>query len=273
MWTGREPGKAKTASCEANGDEPAQTCSRLVLESHGTSAPPVQCGCHLPILCLAKLAATPSARLVSVLIVEDHAVWDLLAVWNVFFSIELAAVRRSCVSCFPDKALSSCAAFSRKKEPSDARSVGEHSCQICFERDHSTAVLPCGHGGMCWDCGLQIFAMTEECPMCRTRIELVRAEFSAFRVLTIAHVRMSYSYPTPCAWALIRVRWTACKVRHLRCAISGSGIFAGLCKDENVSPFPYAGARKHMHSSYYRAAGPCLLRILSPTRRLFGWCF
>ncbi|CAM9753279.1 unnamed protein product [Pylaiella littoralis] len=53
----------------------------------------------------------------------------------------------------------------------DVRSAGEHSCQICFEHDHSTVMLPCGHGGLCWDCGLQIYALTEECPMCRTKIE------------------------------------------------------------------------------------------------------
>ena len=53
------------------------------------------------------------------------------------------------------------------------RLSGDHSCQICFEDDRSTAMLPCGHGGLCWDCGLQIYALTEECPMCRTKIELV----------------------------------------------------------------------------------------------------
>ncbi|CAM9804200.1 unnamed protein product, partial [Hapterophycus canaliculatus] len=40
----------------------------------------------------------------------------------------------------------------------DVRSAGEHTCQICFEQDHSTVMLPCGHGGLCWDCGLQIYA-------------------------------------------------------------------------------------------------------------------
>ncbi|CAN0517135.1 unnamed protein product, partial [Ectocarpus sp. 12 AP-2014] len=55
----------------------------------------------------------------------------------------------------------------------DVRSAGERSCQICFDQDHSTVMLPCGHGGLCWDCGLQIHALTEECPMCRTKIELV----------------------------------------------------------------------------------------------------
>eukprot|EP00903_Cladosiphon_okamuranus_P011675 g10981.t1 len=59
------------------------------------------------------------------------------------------------------------------KAGKDLRSVGEHSCQICFEQNHSTVMLPCGHGGLCWDCGLQIYAMTEECPMCRTKIELL----------------------------------------------------------------------------------------------------
>lgn len=65
-----------------------------------------------------------------------------------------------------------------QKEASFSSSVGgtrtENLCQICFESEHSTAVLPCGHGGMCWDCSLQIFALTEECPMCRSKIELVR---------------------------------------------------------------------------------------------------
>ncbi|CAN0033800.1 unnamed protein product, partial [Laminaria digitata] len=55
----------------------------------------------------------------------------------------------------------------------DVRSAGEHSCQICFEHDHSSAMLPCGHGGLCWECGLQIYALTQECPMCRVKIEVV----------------------------------------------------------------------------------------------------
>ncbi|CAM9281920.1 unnamed protein product [Ascophyllum nodosum] len=62
---------------------------------------------------------------------------------------------------------------SRQKEASQELLPGEHSCQICFEHEHSTAMLPCGHGGICWDCGLQVFALTEECPMCRTKIELL----------------------------------------------------------------------------------------------------
>ncbi|CAM9394562.1 unnamed protein product, partial [Hapterophycus canaliculatus] len=55
----------------------------------------------------------------------------------------------------------------------NVRPAGEHSCQICFDHDHSMAMLPCGHGGLCWDCGLQIYALTEECPMCRSKIELL----------------------------------------------------------------------------------------------------
>eukprot|EP00904_Undaria_pinnatifida_P000701 jgi/Undpi1/10631/HiC_scaffold_29.g13081.m1 len=61
----------------------------------------------------------------------------------------------------------------------DVRSAGEHSCQICFEHDHSTAMLPCGHGGVCWECGLQIYALTQECPMCRVRIEVRPRSFKA----------------------------------------------------------------------------------------------
>ncbi|CAN0307751.1 unnamed protein product, partial [Ectocarpus sp. 13 AM-2016] len=46
-------------------------------------------------------------------------------------------------------------------------------CQICFDQDYSTVMLPCGHGGLCWECGLHIYALTEECPMCRTKVKLV----------------------------------------------------------------------------------------------------
>lgn len=60
-----------------------------------------------------------------------------------------------------------------EKSEGEAPSVGEHSCQICFEHDHSTVMLPCGHGGVCWDCGIQMYALTEECPMCREKINLV----------------------------------------------------------------------------------------------------
>lgn len=69
----------------------------------------------------------------------------------------------------------------------DVRSVGEYSCQICFEHEHSTVMLPCGHGGLCWDCGLQIYALTEECPMCRTKIELVSAASAAISPLLLFH--------------------------------------------------------------------------------------
>lgn len=51
--------------------------------------------------------------------------------------------------------------------------ASERACQICFDQNYSTVMLPCGHGGLCWECGLHIYALTEECPMCRTKIELV----------------------------------------------------------------------------------------------------
>eukprot|EP00752_Nemacystus_decipiens_P002060 g1971.t1 len=49
----------------------------------------------------------------------------------------------------------------------------EHLCQICFGQENSTALLPCGHGGLCWECGLQIYALSEECPFCRSKVELL----------------------------------------------------------------------------------------------------
>lgn len=76
----------------------------------------------------------------------------------------------------------------------DVRSAGEHSCQICFENDHSTAMLPCGHGGVCWDCGLQMYALTQECPMCRVKIEVVSASNQS---VSVCNPNYQYRYAVP----------------------------------------------------------------------------
>ncbi len=76
----------------------------------------------------------------------------------------------------------------------DVRPAGDHSCQICFEDGRSTAMLPCGHGGLCWDCGLQIYALTEECPMCRTKIEQVSA-LNATLAIARSHIKRLPFHP------------------------------------------------------------------------------
>ncbi|CAN0005135.1 unnamed protein product, partial [Choristocarpus tenellus] len=47
------------------------------------------------------------------------------------------------------------------------------SCNICFENDHNSVILACGHGGICWECAMHVCALTNECPMCREEIEQV----------------------------------------------------------------------------------------------------
>lgn len=80
---------------------------------------------------------------------------------------------------------------SGKESNDDVPSVGDHSCQICFEHEHSTVMLPCGHGGVCWDCGVQMFALTEECPMCRNKIDLVRSKMSDYISRSVNYRRNS----------------------------------------------------------------------------------
>ncbi|CAM9469931.1 unnamed protein product [Discosporangium mesarthrocarpum] len=59
----------------------------------------------------------------------------------------------------------------RSEKACSVHSAGEHSCKICYDALYDTVVLSCGHGGMCWECALNICVLTNECPMCRLKIK------------------------------------------------------------------------------------------------------
>lgn len=42
-------------------------------------------------------------------------------------------------------------------------------CKICFDRPIHTALVPCGHLCVCWDCSNQL----QNCPICRQTIATV----------------------------------------------------------------------------------------------------
>jgi hypothetical protein len=43
-------------------------------------------------------------------------------------------------------------------------------CVICFEREADSVFMECGHGGMCYDCGVDIWTKSNECFLCRKPI-------------------------------------------------------------------------------------------------------
>jgi hypothetical protein len=40
-------------------------------------------------------------------------------------------------------------------------------CCICFDNPPDAVFMDCGHGGVCYDCSLDIWKTTEECYLCR----------------------------------------------------------------------------------------------------------
>ena len=41
------------------------------------------------------------------------------------------------------------------------------SCLICFEGQPDAVYTPCGHGGICYECAIELMKKSEECFLCR----------------------------------------------------------------------------------------------------------
>ncbi|XP_071488869.1 LOW QUALITY PROTEIN: RING finger and SPRY domain-containing protein 1-like [Diadema antillarum] len=54
----------------------------------------------------------------------------------------------------------------KKMELIHQMSISDTACSLCFDKEASVIFRPCGHGGFCPDCALQL----EQCPLCRTTI-------------------------------------------------------------------------------------------------------
>lgn len=42
-----------------------------------------------------------------------------------------------------------------------------NTCLICFDRAPDSVFMDCGHGGICYECALEIWKATAECYLCR----------------------------------------------------------------------------------------------------------
>ncbi|EAS00127.2 zinc finger, C3HC4 type (RING finger) protein (macronuclear) [Tetrahymena thermophila SB210] len=78
-----------------------------------------------------------------------------------------------------------------KKQKSDSSQISQKSykengdesnanCVICFENEPDTVYLPCGHGGICYECGMDVMKKTGECYLCRHEIkQVVQIDFKS----------------------------------------------------------------------------------------------
>lgn len=67
----------------------------------------------------------------------------------------------------------------KKMELIHQMSISETACSLCFDKEASVTFRPCGHGGFCPDCAIQL----EQCPLCRTIImQRLRSDSSTIGV-------------------------------------------------------------------------------------------
>lgn len=46
-------------------------------------------------------------------------------------------------------------------------------CTICFEKAKNAVLLDCGHGGVCYNCSIDVYVTSGHCPFCRSEISQI----------------------------------------------------------------------------------------------------
>eukprot|EP01017_Pseudomicrothorax_dubius_P027939 TRINITY_DN3277_c0_g1_i12.p2 TRINITY_DN3277_c0_g1~~TRINITY_DN3277_c0_g1_i12.p2 ORF type:complete len:219 (+),score=40.69 TRINITY_DN3277_c0_g1_i12:1008-1664(+) len=76
----------------------------------------------------------------------------------------------------------------KESEPQKEDSVSA-PCLVCYDRQPNAVVLNCGHGGICYPCGLEMWKKRNGCHLCRqeisqlVEIDLKKGEGQEVRVL------------------------------------------------------------------------------------------
>ena len=52
----------------------------------------------------------------------------------------------------------------------ESMSMNGKTCLICFDKDSNAIFMDCGHGGVCYDCAMEIWKSSNECHLCREPI-------------------------------------------------------------------------------------------------------
>ncbi|KRW99801.1 hypothetical protein PPERSA_07878 [Pseudocohnilembus persalinus] len=52
----------------------------------------------------------------------------------------------------------------------DNEQIQEEPCLVCFDNEPNAVNMPCGHGGICYECALDLLQKKEECFLCRDKL-------------------------------------------------------------------------------------------------------
>ena len=62
--------------------------------------------------------------------------------------------------------------FYDKEAPSESKSETS-VCALCFDQSPNAVLMECGHGGICYRCGIRLVKLKEKCPLCRESVDLI----------------------------------------------------------------------------------------------------
>lgn len=66
------------------------------------------------------------------------------------------------------------------------RTAAEQVCRVCLDAEANAVLMDCGHGAICFDCGLTLLKTTCECHLCRQPlIQLLRIEADKSEMLRV----------------------------------------------------------------------------------------
>ena len=51
--------------------------------------------------------------------------------------------------------------------------VDDPQCKLCYSQDSDAVLMDCGHGGLCFECAVQIFRRQGQCCFCRSQVSQV----------------------------------------------------------------------------------------------------
>ena len=55
-----------------------------------------------------------------------------------------------------------------RKDSNIRKSHDNALCVLCFDNKADSVIMPCGHGGICNTCALELFSSCNQCPICRS---------------------------------------------------------------------------------------------------------
>jgi len=72
-------------------------------------------------------------------------------------------------------------------------STDVNTCILCYEKEPNAVLMPCGHGGMCYDCCIKMWKNGEVCHLCRETItEVLQVAQDRFKKGTFSIVSATF---------------------------------------------------------------------------------